>query len=633
MTSAAQLAARFAALFRKELSQHKWPLLGAAALVAALAGQQWAQVESSSKSTSFVAVVRRTVLLSAPALALLLGHLLVVREYQTKTQLFLEALPMKRWQGVLARYGFGLAALLLLLLSTAGVLLLLANEAEPRFAAVLSARTAGYAFVLWSAAFLLGTLGRLRWLVYGSLPVTFVVTTQSGFEWWHFGPFQLVDALAFGEDRATFPVEALLHSLAVGTGLTAAGLLLSLLHEGSMAEVMARRASTKEKLGFWLVLAAQGPAIAFANRAQYREPFAFVGGAVATSAEHDAQVMYGLDAVEPRGRLLLSQLEGLASRLKAEFGVQPPALRVSHNASLEGAEIRSVSGGLGAGALLEANLGHSGLASDELLGDLAHGAFMVLSEGRAAFEPNHWFLDGFSRYWGPGPEPVGRDEHWLRVATAAQRAPITSREILAWERTLERLGDEAATSLGFALVEVLEARHGRALTVGLARTLLAQPTVRNGFDWLTQRGRTLPQLLEARSGESWEAFVAAFSVQLEREARRLSPQLPGLAHASAQLASQPSELGRDLVYSLKGPAPETTRECWLRHTGLGPYDVLVSNADLTPDAFEWPAGEEHVEGRLQGRYQPGQRALAVIDCREAEGADIVRLIATRLGGA
>lgn len=610
------------ALWRKELQQQRWVLLAVALLYAAIGLSAVAGSQNDGASTSQLTDLALGLRLFVPLLALTQAHVAVVREYRQKTQLFVEALPLARWEVPLARLCWGLCTQGALAVGLWLFVALAVGESAPRFLAITGARLSAYVLVCWGLAFGLATLGRLRWVAYATLFFGCVLLDQRGVELSRFGPFALLDPLSFPFERLTLPVRALLESAA----LAAVGLLLGLglprLHEGSMAELLARRASTGEKAGFWVVVAVQVLLLEALGREQQREPFRFTDPAVLASERQNVQILYAHEQIEPRARSLLDVLERLAEGLSVELGVAAPPLRVAHNASLEGLGARTASGAVGAGVLLEANLGAQGFELGELSFLAAHETFSQLSKGRALFEPNHWLADGFASYWRPRRAvPVegaqgDHEEHdarWLDALVARRKLPLDERQLREWEKLAEQLGEDAAVSIGFTLVQVLEQRQGRERLLELARALLVRPTVADGFDWLFGERADLPAALPRLSGESWPQLVAAYHAQLDAAAQRLATPLAALPALAASIAVERTELSNDLVYQLSGPAPEAPRACELRHQRLPPFDLAVGG-DLPKHDIPWPAGAPSVEGRLRGRYASGERVLAALDC-------------------
>jgi hypothetical protein len=541
-------------------------------------------------------------------LALVQAEATVAREYRQQTQLFVEALPLPRWKVPLAKLVWGLATQSAL----AGTLWLLmalgSGDTAPRFLAITGVRTFGYVLVCWSVAFGLAMLGRLRWLAYATLAIAYYAAQQQHLELEHFGPFALLDPRSFPYERAVFPVRALLESAGVTACAVSLGLGLPSLHEGSMAEQLARRASTGEKAGFWAVLAAQLSLVFSMQRTEQREPFRFTGTGVLLSERQDVQIMYAADELEPSARRMLGHLERLVERLETDLQVaELPTVRVVHNPSLE--SVRSV---VGAGVLLEGNIGAKNLEDSTMPFLAAHRMFVELSATRGEFEPNHWFLDGFARRWSLPSDQALNDACWLDALVARRRLPLDERQLQDWDRLSELIGDQVALSIGYTLVEVLEYRHGRERVLQLARALLARPTVRNGFDWLLGKRADLPELLEQTTGESWPSFVAGYQAHLDAATTRLTERLAAIPALSATVAVESTEVSNDVVYQLSGLAPARALDCQLHHVRLPPYDVAASGGK--EERLIWPAGAPRVEVRLRGQYQSGERLLATIDC-------------------
>jgi hypothetical protein len=299
---------------------------------------------------------------------------------------------------------------------------------------------------------------------------------------------------------------------------------------------------------------------------------------------------------------------------------EPPPLRVTHR----GSGAAQVLGG--ESVLLEANLAQSTPAV--LASWTAAQVFNQLSAGRALFEPNRWFCNGFARYWVAEKDAAASDQHWLDALLVRRRLPLDEQLLSQWERLAELAGDEVATSIGVTLVEVLEQRIGREPLLQLARALLVRPTIRNGFDWLVAERADFPVALERATGESWAAFIAEYQLQLDAAAVRLAEPLAAIPALSATLSVESTELGNNLLAAISGVAPTTTRNCLLHHAELPPYDL--AHPSNSAQELAWPAGVADVKGRLRGRYASGQRAFAAIDCQLPGLTSYLRLDARRL---
>lgn len=613
-------------LWQKELRQQRWSLLVATLLLALIGAVSWHANATSGTATSRMSATAESLRVFVPLFALTQAHLSVVQEYRQRAQLFVEALPLRRWEFPLAKFSWGL----LTQGALGGALCLwvaqLVDDTPARFLAITSARTLTFVAVCWSVAFALAMLGRLRWLALLTLVAGAFLLHQRGVELGRFGPFALLDKLSFPFERESFPVRALLQSGALTIAALLLGLGLPLLHEGSLAERLAQPASAAEKTGFVAVLLALGALVVLLPREQRREPFSFTGAGILTSERRNVQVRCEDAAVEPRARETLAILEQLSSRLTTELHVaEPPALRVTHTGS---GGIRPIPGLPGEGVLLEADLQR---VVPRVVAFLAAAqTFAELSADRAQFEPNRWFSNGFAYYWAPVNDRAALDRYWLDALLVRRTVPLDHQLLGQWERLAELAGEDVANSIGVTLVEVLDQRLGHERLLQLARALLVRPTVRNGFDWLVAERADFPAALERATGESWAAFIDGYQSQLDAAAVRLAEPLAALPALSATLSVESTELGNHLVAELSGSAPAVTRDCVFRHAALPPYDLAVPFAAVQTGALPWPPGASTSTGRVRGRYPSGQRVFAAIDC-PLPGLDrYLRLDARRL---
>ena len=183
--------------------------------------------------------------------ALVLNHRLVVNEYQARTQLFLEALPVARWRMVAVKYGLGLGTMLVLLGVSFAIACLLAWRHEgmtPRFTAILAARSVSAVWFAQSFCFLMGLTGRYRLALYLTMLLGCAfVAEHKALEFTRFGPVALLDS-RFAYEREDIPWQALgvTWEMILVFTLLAAG--LSLVREGSVAALLAEKMSHREKV-------------------------------------------------------------------------------------------------------------------------------------------------------------------------------------------------------------------------------------------------------------------------------------------------------------------------------------------------------------------------------------------------
>lgn len=269
---------RLRALVGKEVRQHAMVGMAIgfclAALYALLLAVSWLAPETVSMMQVHAGFL--TWILVA---GMVLGNRLVVAEYYGRSQLFVEALPLARWEMLVVKYLLGLA---LLLLATALSLLITAivsatREAiDWRFLAIVTSRSVAVVFCFWSFFFAMGLVGRFRIAVYIAILLGLMFLEGfTAFETIRFGPIATLDNSTLPFEREVMPTRAILHTLALGAAWTAIGFGLALINEGSVAEALAKRMSLREKAIIAILFIALGLAYAILEERRDKPPYSF----------------------------------------------------------------------------------------------------------------------------------------------------------------------------------------------------------------------------------------------------------------------------------------------------------------------------------------------------------------------
>jgi ABC-type transport system involved in multi-copper enzyme maturation permease subunit len=624
---------RFAIIWRKELAQHALAVAGMAVLLGLLGLVHWIDVHDDPMATSRLDAAGRALLMFVPIGGLILGHRLVVREYHAGTQLFLEALPMRRWEFVLAKHTFGLAVLGALALLLLTVIAFAAGEGRPIPLFIAGVRALGYVAAWWTVLFTLGLLGRLRVPTYIGLAIAlYLLQSTTAFEIQRFGPFELIDPTTFVHERETLPTRPLLQTSVLTVAFLVLALGLSLIREGSVAEMLARRASQREKSALTVLLVAAVMLIVVLEDKQKRHPFEFSSEAVRKSARDDVAVMYGWPELEPRAVLLVEQLERMSQRLERELGIgRRPPIRVAHQSTLDGHDIREERLPDADGVLLQANLGAQSFEAADLLQTTAHASFGWVTGGRATHEPDHWLLDGFAGWWVAEQLPEARERLRLRGLVAARFVDVRPEVIARWEHVMETVNEQLANGLAFTAIDLLGERHGRRAVIELARARFAKPVPSDIRGWLWARDNPLEERFAAVTNEPWSDFVRVWREELAQKSAQgpLADLLRRIPQARATLRVKGGTTGAEIVYELAGEASANERECVLLHSETRPYDQFMASDRLDRQVIRWAAGERRVLGRLRGRYGRGQRVFAALECEAPELGAPVRLLTVR----
>src|SRR5882724_461675 len=321
------------ALLRKELRQH-W--LGLLAVIAAGVVSNLliiaTTVAKGGSETPFEGL-RLFVILMGALGALVLNHRLVVNEYQARTQLFLEALPVARWRMVAVKYGLGLGTMLLLVGMSFTIACLLAWRHEgltPRFALILAARSISAAWFAQSFCFLMGLTGRYRLALYLTMFLgCAVVAEHKALEFTRFGPVALLDS-RFAYEREDIPWQALgvTWELILVFTLLAAG--LSLVREGSVAALLAEKMSHREKVLIAALICGLMFAAATLSEKIKKAPFDLQNAAAAHESGVNVKVASGTGKDDPESVRLARYVATELAAMREYLGMKelPPVFIV-----------------------------------------------------------------------------------------------------------------------------------------------------------------------------------------------------------------------------------------------------------------------------------------------------------------
>lgn len=564
-----------------------------------------------------------------PIVGLALGHRLIVREYQAGTQRLLEALPLRRWEVMLAKLLFGLAVLGLAALASLVISAGAAAFREPvtlTWLALIALRTALFTFTLGAFFLTMGLLGRFRIPVYLTLLfATLFLAFATDLELRRFGPFALIGE-RFVLEREDFPWREAAVTLAMGLGMLGVGALIALSREGALAEGLARRMSAREKgtVGIILIGALIGSELVDARTK--KKPFAFEHEAVVRAEGIDVLHLEARHraAAEALSAVVAEDLRGVREALGRD---DLPPVHVALRAAVDPREIERVTLKDEEGVLLRASFASEGFDRDALRAAVLERVLASITRGRAAFEPYVWVQRGFARAWVHRGETLPAPA-LLALWAARQERPSTS--LLAeWERTEERFGVAAADGLAYVAARAIETQVGEDAWQRFARTLLAEPPPLGVLAVIDLRLDPIEARLERETGLTPRALDEALDAQLTAWRALERGPLARVPRTDAFILVEPGNPPA-LRWWVDADRPfEPGATCTLVHAAIGPFD-----APLDPDALfreERPCAElDDEEARLVGRYGSGERVFAAIELDTPALGAPVRVVATRL---
>lgn len=579
-----------------------------------------------------------------PLAGVVLGNRLVVTEYQGRTQLFIEALPIRRYEMVGLKLLLGLIALEAVAGASLLVTALIATSTEPvgpAMLALMAARGGAYVFCLWSLLFAMGFLGRLRIPLYVAMALTLIaIDSLTELDIWSFGPFELVDQ-QMALEREGLPAGALITTLALGAAFTALGFVLPLLNEGSVAESLSRRMSLKEKSVAGGLIVAATIAISALEERREKEPFSFQSEAVAAAEAAPIEVLYRTETARADAEALLETIEADLTGLRDALGwAELPPVRVSLWSSLAGDEVETVDLAQNEGVLVRADF-RRGPGWDEwgFRSRLIEEVLDARTEDRASFEPYAAFTEGFARFWAGrdrlelcSEAPAGCPLALRALALDARAGPWDRDDLRQWFRFRERHGEAMTRAAAFSLVATLERLRGPEAVMTLARRLYGRDIPQDLRAVIHARRHPFPEVFGEAAGVSWDEFLGQWRSELARSR--------GLPEVAAALREVPEARGqvtiereegaiRTLAYRvwIEGGPPGGDLRFALLHRGLSPFDGPLERDELHQEVHELDG--EGAAHRLVGRYGPGSRVFVALELESERLGCPIRLLAQR----
>ncbi|PQP00805.1 hypothetical protein C5614_04380 [Massilia phosphatilytica] len=605
------------ALLRKEWIEHRLFLLGLYVGGAVVLGMVW--IVARQDVTPLRAWDMLLTIYGALA-AILLSNRLVMREYGTGTQLFLEALPVGRGQVLAVKWLGGWIALLLFFGPAFGLVLWGAREhvyLGGGLPGAIALRSGVYLLFVYAGAFAIALTLRLRFVVWGVLFLCVVLLDQQLQlplrEW---PPLVLVRGDMVMETR--LPWHELAITAALAAGLAAASLLLAFAARGALPVVLARPLSARARTLVAFVLAGVAGLSTLMEHRAAPPPF-HLQQAVSSRSGPAVHVGWQGDVAGVAPAQLAERIAVDLAALRAWLGLGPLSqLSLVPDAWREPDEITFAQGST-RHLVIRAALGAPDLSLPQLQ-EVARAAHIVdQSPVQGWREDRSWLVWGFTGWWGAQQDRERRVLLQRRAAAAARLLAthgMDTRAALARPDTMdELLGDCLAAALSWRAVQTLHERLGPERFRNLMQAALAGPgaddvralvEARPSARLLAQAGLPLADLARAVD----EALAPAQDEALPAPAALRVAAVPqaGAMAALRYRVTDPAPDGLSVRYKLLRPA----------ESGVDPLTTL------------WAGGA--ASGVLPATFAGGTRVFVMADapapalgCRYRLGAVRVEL--------
>ncbi len=448
-----------------------------------------------------------------------LGRLLVVGEYRERTQLFLEALPVSRIAMIAVKWFLGAAVLMGLVAAAFLLTTLLAWRNESwslRFVVFLLARAGAACLAVYAFFFLMGFLGRYRFLIYALVLLFFFAASQlRQFEMDNWGPFHLLGP-TFAYERDVFPWEAFRITCLMGGICILGSFSLGLLWEGSLSALLAEKMWQREKVVIALVILTGFYGVYILDTRIPKQPFNLEDAATARSEQVTVQVA-GSDDLS----------SGLAERLAGDLADLRSYLELPKLHSVFLVERGDLDPNLYERGILEETEGFLVRAAfrdpefDEthfhrwLVGEL----LAAESHDGVRAESCRWVYEGFPDFWSrrnSRSQPMEESRPLIFRALYGLPQGITAQDLSTWLRFRETLGDDIAAGAAWSGLEVLARLHGEETTRRFVRRVLGCHLPHDVRAALHRRLHPPSQVYQHLTGQSFDSFLKEWNGELDR---------------------------------------------------------------------------------------------------------------------
>lgn len=592
-------------------------------------------------------IVRFALLSFMPLIALIVGNRLVVREYLSGTRLFVEALPVGSTVPLLLKYLLGwlylavLAAIMVLLAAQkAGI----ADDVTPAYVGMIIGKTLVMTTLYWSVVFCFSLCGHLRIALYlVSAALVALIAWYPGIDSERFAPFALMDDQLFVFERDLTPWSDIGGTAVLALAFTLLGFLLTRVGEGSVVERLAKPMTRRDFVALG-VLAASGLTVwsTLLERNQ-RDPIEFSNEYVVRLSDPAVSVLYLEEDHEASATALAQRLSSSLTRLQASLGlVQLPDVKLVLSPERDPHDIDYATAD---GVFITANwLQHDSYDDAILDSVILHGVLSAQTGGRAMFEPYHWVLDGFTRWWveqGNGPlDPLHRAELVARALWVLDAEPETAELVDRWQLTADRFSYPSAESLAWAAMSYLEERVGREKVLALANEYLVRPVAGNIAGSLQDRRIELHERLENVLDMPLDVFNTGWQDWLleQGDDQSVRKYLAGIPALNGRLVMRRTPAGaqeleawyepRDTALGLQTDLSTLPGQCNMKHDYIGPFDTEIEVTDDYEDIAQ--CRTETAAHLLNSVYSQGDRVYFALDYDGPEFHQPLRLHAERL---
>ena len=633
-------------LLAKDLREHRIAALSLAAGCLVVVLLLLEQNEVAAYSMSSFEIVRFALISFLPLVALIVGNRLIVNEYLSGTRLFVEALPIGGFMPLLLKYVLGLSYIFAL--STIMVLLAgrhsgMADDVTSEYLLLILAKTWVVVLLYWSVVFCFSLCGYLRVALYlVVIGIILLLAYLPGLDSSAFAPMALMDSQLFVYERDIIPWQQMGLTLLLSLVFTAVGFFLTRIGEGSVIERLAKPMTRRDYVALG-VLAMSGLALASTlMENNQRDPIDFSSSSVIRLTDPDVSVLFIAEQYREPSVALAERTAASLAELQATLALpELPTVRLALAPSREKHDIDYATAD---GVFISANwLEHDSYDDAILDAVILHGVLSAQTNGRSVFEPIHWVLDGFTRWWVEQGirelQPAHKHELTARALLALERDPQATDLISRWQLTADRFSYPSAEALAWSAMSFLEQEQGRDAVISLGREFLTQAVGSTALATFSNNTSRVQSRVEKSLNMTLEEFYSQWQSWLlaQRDDPLIEQYLNAVPAVTGSVQTVLEPTGVRSIQASYLPAPELSGasdlaslpgKCVIKHDYIGPFDTEF---DVRRDNESSSACQsDEIAHRVDSLYASGDRVFLALDYEDGLFHQPIRLLAQRI---
>jgi hypothetical protein len=439
-------------------------------------------------------------------------------EFRHKTQIFLEGLPLPRWQMLCVKFFMGLAAttaLVWLLIAAAWLKGRHAESMTPNFAALLLTKSACWASLVWALSFTLAFTGRYRLPCLLFLVLGLLGMHSEGFDVAKHGPLALLNA-SFGYERHSWPLDDLVITLGSALIIAALGFGLGSARHASIAAMLAEKMSNQERLMFSLLGSTALLGFGLTQQARVKTQPLYLPGSVdwaknAVSVHLAAAVEdpthEELEALQRWSEVLGGFLNETAVWLRRDHF---PPVHVVHRRDYDASRLEWQSLDTRQGVLVRLNVLKKDPVEVELLEELLSHVLHAALHDRLKIKGDSagWVLDGFAYLWPRKQQPM---QEPVRSAEA-----LSPENLEAWLKVRKAVGEKEARRIASVALSCI-AEAGQEPYRDFVAAILGREVSHHSGALIQEWWHPSASLLRQLTGLEWRQLAERWSQKLKNQ--------------------------------------------------------------------------------------------------------------------